>query len=87
MNQTKVESFIEATANQGSGFIISMLVWGFVIAPLLASGILTLADNFIIMLVFFTISFIRSYLWRRFFNAGLHKAVHNFMVRRWNSKV
>ena len=79
--QTKIESIIEQVFNVGSGFIISYLFWKFVLIDLLQSGTLNIENSFIITAGFTVISVIRGYYWRRFFNAGLHKVVHNFVKR------
>lgn len=80
MQQSKLESFIESFFNIGSGFIIAMLSWSYVITPLF--GIKTDShENFLIVMIFTVISIVRSFLWRRFFNAGLHKRIHEFVKR------
>lgn len=78
MNQTKLESFIESSINIGSGFIISLLLWIFIISPLWDIEV-TIFDNFKITGIFTVVSVIRSYYWRRFFNAGIHKTIHKFV--------
>jgi membrane protein implicated in regulation of membrane protease activity len=82
MNQEKIESFIEAIANNGSGFIVSVILLTYGILPLYEAGILV--NPIVMTLIFTAISIIRSYLWRRFFNAGLHKFIHNFLRRIYN---
>jgi hypothetical protein len=42
----------------------------------------SLSQNFISSIIFTVISIIRSYAIRRWFNAGIHKFVVNF-VRKW----
>lgn len=74
MNQSKIESGIETFLNIGSGFIISFFVWTFVVMPLWGFES-SPVDNLYIVGVFTVTSIIRSYLWRRFFNAGLHAIV------------
>lgn len=81
MEQTKVESRIEATANIGSGFLISLAVWAWCVAPLIKHDILTIDNTVIITTIFTVTSWLRSYYWRRFFNAGFHKAVHKWVGR------
>lgn len=71
MSQTKIHSHLEATANIASGFIISMLVWIFIVSELINNDIITvgdIGDSFIITGIFTVTSYIRSYLWRRYFN-------------------
>jgi len=66
--QSKYQSIIEQILNMGSGFIISVLVWELVIKNLIHEGVLTLDSSIMITVIFTTVSFIRGYLWRRFFN-------------------
>ena len=76
--QTKVESAIERTVDLTTGFILSVLIYEYVI---LRND--WLFENAILVTTIFTIvSFVRGYLWRRFFNAELHRVVHN-IVRRF----
>ncbi|MEW8139480.1 MAG: hypothetical protein AB2761_20650 [Candidatus Thiodiazotropha endolucinida] len=80
MNQTKIESIVEVVFNYLSGFIFAYLVYAFIVIPtpwLKESA-------FWVTLLFTVASMIRSYLWRRFFNAGLHKVVHR-LVTSWAS--
>lgn len=78
MEQTKTESLIENILNVGSGFLISLLLWIFVITPLFGFDT-TMVDNVGITLMFTTISVVRGYMWRRFFNNGVHKTVHKLV--------
>lgn len=84
MQQSKLESHLEAFANLASGFILSFLVWRFVVGPLIEAGYIhpaTTTGSFEIVFIFTVISYIRSYFWRRFFNAGIHRAAHQLAVR------
>lgn len=62
-------SALESAVNIGSGFIIAMVIWQF-IAPLLFGYSITLVENFWLTSLFTTVSVVRSYLWRRFFNGA-----------------
>lgn len=66
--QSKYQSIIEQTLNVGSGFIISVLVWEFVIKNLIHEGVLSVDSSVWITVIFTVVSFVRGYLWRRFFN-------------------
>jgi membrane protein implicated in regulation of membrane protease activity len=81
MNQTKLESFIESIINIGSGFLISLLMWTFVVVPIWNLPV-NMTQNFVITGLFTIVSVIRSYFWRRFFNAGIHKWIHNRTIKR-----
>lgn len=74
MNQSRLESLIESTINIGSGFFISLALWVFVIVPVWNVPV-TFGDNLIITAAFTVVSVIRSYVWRRFFNARLHRRI------------
>lgn len=74
MNQSKSESFVEACLNTASGFVVSLLAWRWIVAPLMGLP-LDMQSNLIITGIFTVISIVRSYIWRRFFNKGLNRAV------------
>ena len=78
MEQSKLESLLETCVNIASGFIISILVWTYLVAPLWGFNT-SMYDNFGITLVFTVSAIIRGYVWRRFFNAGIHKSIHNWV--------
>lgn len=65
--QTRKGALIESLAGTAIGFVISVLVWQFVINPLwnLHTGII---DNLSITLLFTVVSVVRSYYVRRVFN-------------------
>ena len=65
--QSKRHSFIEQVFNVGSGWLLSLLVWTFLIAPLYDVNT-TLEENMGITIIFTIISIIRGYIWRRIFN-------------------
>ena len=65
--QTRKGSALEVTLNIGSGFIVAMVVWQLLVAPLFGYEV-TLTDNFWLTLIFTVVSIIRSYIWRRIFN-------------------
>lgn len=90
MKQSKLESVIESTANIASGFIISFSVWTFLVGPLVAADVFhptSAHDAFLITCIFTVTSWLRSYVWRRFFNAGLHKAVHKLVAKHFTGKL
>lgn len=78
MEQTKLESLLESAVNISSGFFISLLVWIFVVAPLWDIPV-KMHDSLAITSIFTVSSLLRAYIWRRFFNAGMHKAIHNII--------
>ena len=76
--QSKVESAIETTLNIGSGFILSLLLWVWVVAPLWNLEV-TVFDNVAITSLFTVVSVVRSYVWRRYFNKRLHRKLEELL--------
>ena len=77
--QTFWESVLETAINIASGFIVSYLVLLYIIPvfwPEVAPGYKAV---FGITVVFTVTSFLRSLIWRRFFNAEIHKAIHKLV--------
>lgn len=70
MEQTKLVSMIEVGCNYLSGFILAFVVWQ-TLAYFLGIP-MPLSRNLFITTIFTVVSVIRSYVWRRFFNRGLH---------------
>ena len=68
--QTKKGSIFEVCCNVGSGIVVSMCLWNFLIVPLLAGGYdyFSLKGNFMITITFTVVSIFRGYIWRRMFN-------------------
>lgn len=67
MSQSKLSSLTESLLNVGSGFVVSLLLWSFVIVPLYKIEV-TMTQNLEITCLFTVISVIRGYVWRRVFN-------------------
>ena len=65
--QSKKHSMLEACLNVASGFIVSLLLWIYVVVPVWDVKV-TMLDNLSVTLIFTAASIIRSYLWRRYFN-------------------
>lgn len=76
MNQTRLESFVEAWVNVFIGFSINYVA-NLIILPAVLGVSLSHSANLVIGLIFTVISVARSYAIRRWFNAGLHKMVKN----------
>lgn len=86
--QSRLESAIEASANIGSGFFISLAMWAWVVKPLYDANII---HNAIAITLIFTVSsWLRSYAWRRLFAVDWHKRAalwilgHQFIRRFFN---
>jgi len=65
--QSRLGSLAEATLNIGSGFLLSMIVWQMIANPLFGYTI-SLGENVALTAIFTSVSLIRSYAWRRYFN-------------------
>lgn len=78
VGQTRIESFIERTVDMATGMVLAWLVYTYYIFP----RVDTLTPLHVVS-VFTAISFFRGLAWRRFFNRGLHKVVHQMMVSLW----
>lgn len=68
--QTKINSFIESSINTAIGYILSILIWIYVI-PIILPELAphsNLDTAFIITLIFTVASILRNYYIRRLFN-------------------
>lgn len=68
--QSHWESFLESSLNVGSGFILALIVWKFIIVPLWGFDV-NFSDNLVITGIFTVVSIARGYVWRRIFNGKL----------------
>jgi hypothetical protein len=75
VKQTRLESFVESCLNTATGFLVSLTFWTFVVVPVWHLPV-TMHQNLVITFWFTVLSVARSYVWRRFFNARIHRAVH-----------
>jgi hypothetical protein len=72
MKQTRLESLVEVCINVAIGFCVSYSV-----GPLLYAYLgveYNYLSNFVVTAGYTILSVVRSYIVRRWFNAGLHKA-------------
>lgn len=72
MNQSRVESLVEACLGTAVGFVISMAL-SYIVYPMHGHSF-TLAQNVSITIIFTAASVARSYAVRRWFNARIHAA-------------
>lgn len=83
MNQTKLESKIEATVNIATGFVLSYIVWNIIVYSNIFDIEINQGENLAIVAIFTVTSWLRSYYWRRFFandfHMWLHAKVKNFL--------
>lgn len=75
--QTRFESMVEITANYVSGFALAYLVYDFWVLPYPELA----GSAFWVTTLFTVVSVVRTYVWRRFFNAQLHTLTHSFIKR------
>ena len=80
MKQTKLESLLEVNINIFIGWVVSMVITYYIISPVWGLS-WSLLDSFAVTMVYTVAAIIRGYFVRRFFNAGLHKAVHSIAVK------
>lgn len=73
MKQTRLESLLESVVNVLIGYTVA-IVSQIVVFPLVGIDI-PLSTNLVIGAFFTVISIARSYIIRRWFNAGLHKMI------------
>lgn len=73
MQQSKLESLLESGVNVVLGFIVA-LISQIIVFPLVGIDV-PISTNLKIGAYFTIISLLRSYVIRRWFNAGLHKLV------------
>lgn len=73
MSQTRMSSFVEQVVNVGSGFVLSALVWQFVVIPVWGFGT-SVEENLKITMLFTVVSLARGYAWRRLFNRRARSA-------------
>jgi len=65
--QSRKHSAIEQILNTGSGFIIAILLWRFIVTPFLGVEV-DWSKNITITILFTAVSLLRGYSWRRFMN-------------------
>jgi len=70
--QSRKMSIVEQICNVGSGYLISLLVWAYIVVPYWNLEV-TVHDNLTITAVFTIVSIVRGYLWRRLFNLFTNK--------------
>ena len=75
MGQSKLFSLFEQLLNVGSGFIIAILLWAYVVTPYLGIKF-DVTESLNVTLLFTVVSIVRGYLWRR---AG------NFITERYHT--
>jgi len=71
--QSRLESLLEAFANIGTGMLVSFTL-GMIVYPWFGFNV-TPTQNVWIVVIFTTVSLLRSYLWRRWFNRQLVRRV------------
>jgi hypothetical protein len=79
--QSRIASIIEVTANVGSGFVVAMLIWQYIVPVFYPHLHPTLTENFLMTAVFTGTSVVRGYLWRRFFTNNYYAWVLKLLNR------
>lgn len=84
MEQTRIESLVEVSVNILIGFGVSFLMNWFIIPAFFPEVVMTLGANFFMGVAYTVVSAIRSYIIRRWFNAGIHKMVKAIAAGLYN---
>ena len=71
--QTRLSSLTESCLNTASGFVVSWLVWVYIVVPYWNLPVRA-ADNLAITGMFTVVSIARTYVWRRLFNRSARRA-------------
>ena len=77
MKQSRLGSVIEAVLNVGSGFVIALILWQFVVSPLWSYEV-TMLDNLGLTSIFTVVSVARSYVWRRVFERRIRRGIQRY---------
>ena len=77
--QSMWESILETTVQMSSGFVVSYLILKYLVPIFWSEYNPGYVDAFGITMLFTVTSFLRSLIWRRFFNAELHMAIHKLV--------
>lgn len=67
MSQSRTMSAVEQLLNVGSGFVISLVFWTYVVVPVWQLPV-KMVENLEITAAFTVLSVARGYVWRRLFN-------------------
>ena len=67
--------------NVASGFILSLVLWQFVVAPAFGYEV-TLVTNLQLTTIFTVVSVLRGYVWRRVFERHLNRFLHRIFHGR-----
>jgi len=84
MHQSKLESLAEVTLNVAIGWVIALLTQ-LIVFPLFGINV-TVGEQLSISVIFTAVSIIRSYVIRRWFNAGIHRLVVAFVKRVYHNE-
>ena len=84
MHQTKLESLAEVTLNVAIGWVIALLTQ-LIVFPLFGINV-TVGEQLSISVIFTVVSIIRSYVIRRWFNAGIHRLVVTFVKKVYHNE-
>lgn len=76
MQQTRLESLLEVFINVSIGWVVA-LITQLIVFPLYGIQV-TIGEQLGISVIFTSVSIVRGYIVRRWFNAGIHKVVAQF---------
>ena len=84
MHQSKLESLAEVTLNVAIGWVVALLTQ-LIVFPLFGINV-TVGEQLSISVIFTIVSIVRSYVIRRWFNAGIHRLVVTFVKRVYHNE-
>ena len=77
MIQSKLESLAESITDMAIGFVLSVVVWMYIAAPIVGVEA-QMGQAFWITCIYTVSSLARRYITRRFFANSIHKKVHQW---------
>ncbi len=81
ISQSKRLSLLEVVLNVGTGFLLAMGVWQFIVPTFYPHLTPTISENLYMTTVFTAVSVARGYIWRRLFNGNFPEVAMNFIRR------
>lgn len=79
--QSKAESLVESVLKTACGFVVALLTWQFIVAPMWDIPV-SIGQNLCITSIFTINSIALGYMWRRLFANGFAARVTNMLWRR-----
>ena len=81
--QTRLESLLERIVDMTSGVLLAYLAWMFLVPVIWPQYDPPAGEGLALTLLFTAISFFRGLFWRRFFANGIHRVIHQMVIKRY----